>query len=232
MTRQLSRIALFALAALASAPAAAQSGASDQGTFRVYVQDTEVGTEEFTIRQVGSGETSEYTASGKISLRLPTGSLELTPRLRSRGLQADPTSYQVDVGGDSPRKIVGNVGEGRFSARIVTAAGEQLREYAASSGALVLDEGVAHHYFFLAQRTRSGRVPVIVPRENRQVMATVTSRGEEQVEVNGTRVALYHLVVQPTGAGPQHVWVDALNRVIRVEIPDRGYRAVRTELPR
>ncbi|HEX8831397.1 MAG TPA: hypothetical protein VF705_09545, partial [Longimicrobium sp.] len=189
-------------------------------------------TEEFTIRQVGSGETSEYTATGRISLRLPTGSLELTPRLRSRGLQADPTSYQVDVGGDSPRKIVGNVGEGRFSARIVTAAGEQLREYAASSGALVLDEGVAHHYFFLAQRTRSGRVPVIVPRENRQVMATVTSRGEERVDVNGTQVPLYHLVVQPAGAGPQHVWVDALNRVIRVEIPDRGYRAVRTELPR
>ena len=232
MTRQLSRIALFAVAALASAPAAAQSGASDQGTFRVYVQDTEVGTEEFTIRQSGSGETSEYTATGKVSLRLPSGSLELTPRLRSRGLQADPASYQVDVGGDSPRKIVGNVGEGRFSARIVTAAGEQLREYAASSGALVLDEGVAHHYFFLAQRTRSGRVPVIVPRENRQVMATVTSRGEEQVDVNGTRVSLYHLVVQPAGAGPQHVWVDALNRVIRVEIPDRGYRAVRTELPR
>jgi hypothetical protein len=232
MTTQLRRIALFAFAALAAAPAAAQTGASDQGTFRVYVQDAEVGTEEFTIRQVGSGETSEYTATGRISLRLPTGSLELTPRLRSRGLQADPTSYQVDVGGDSPRKIVGNVGEGRFSARIVTAAGEQLREYAASSGALVLDEGVAHHYFFLAQRTRSGRVPVIVPRENRQVMATVTSRGEERVEVNGAQVPLYHLVVQPAGAGPQHVWVDALNRVIRVEIPDRGYRAVRTELPR
>jgi hypothetical protein len=232
MTRTLSRIALFALAALAPAPAAAQSGASDQGTFRVYVQGTEVGTEEFTIRQSGSGETSEYTATGKVSLRLPTGSLELTPRLRSRGLQADPASYQVDVGGDSPRKIVGNVGDGRFSARIVTTAGEQLREYAASSGALVLDEGVAHHYYFLAQRTRSGRVPVIVPRENRQVMATVSSRGEEQVEVNGTRVSLYHLVVQPAGAGPQHVWVDALNRVIRVEIPDRGYRAERTELPR
>ena len=218
------------LAALAlAAPAAAQS---DTGTFRVYVQGQEVGTEEFTIRQAGSGESSEFTATGKVSLRLPGGSLELTPRLRARGLQANPAAYQVDVGGDSPRKIVGSVGDGRFSARIVTAAGEQLREYVASAGALVLDEGVAHHYFFLAQRTRSGRVPIIVPRENRQVVATVSSRGEESVDVNGTRAQLYHLVVHPAGAGPQHVWVDALNRVIKVEIPDRGYLAVRTEIPR
>jgi hypothetical protein len=229
---KLVRIALAVLAGLAPVSAGAQAGASDQGTFRVYVGDREVGTEEFTIRQIGSGETSEFTANGRVSLRLETGTLELTPRLRARGLSADPASYQVDVGGDSPRKIVGNVGGGRFSARIVTAAGEQLREYAASTGALVLDEGVAHHYFFLAQRLRSGRVPIIVPRENRQVMATVTSRGEERVDINGTQVSLYHLVVQPAGAGVQHVWVDALNRVIRVEIPDRGYRAVRTEIPR
>ena len=226
------RAALGAFAALAPLPASAQSGASDQGTFRVYVGGREVGTEEFQIRQAGSGEGSEFTASGHVALRLESGSLELTPRLRARGLGADPVSYQVDVGGDSPRKIVGSLGEGRFSARIVTASGEQLREYAASNGALVLDEGVAHHYFFLAQRLRTGRVPIIVPRENRQVMATVTSRGEEQVEVNGTRVSLYHLVVHPAGSGPADVWVDALNRVIRVEIPDRQYRAVRTEIPR
>lgn len=229
---KLLRAALVALAALAPATARAQSGASDQGTFRVYVGGREVGTEEFQIRQSGSGETSEFTATGRVALRLESGSLELTPRLRARGLSADPVSYQVDVGGDSPRKIVGNLGEGRFSARIVTAAGEQLREYAASAGALVLDEGVAHHYFFLAQRLRSGRVPIIVPRENRQVMATVASRGEERVEINGAQVSLYHLVVQPAGSGPHDVWVDALNRVIRVEIPDRGYRAVRTEVPR
>jgi hypothetical protein len=226
------RAVLGAFAVFAPVSVRAQAGASDQGTFRVYVGGRDVGTEEFQIRQAGSGEGSEFTATGRVALRLESGSLELTPRLRARGLGADPVSYQVDVGGDSPRKIVGSVGDGRFSARIVTAAGEQLREYAASTGALVLDEGVAHHYFFLAQRLRSGRVPIIVPRENRQVMATVASRGEEQVEINGTRVTLYHLVVHPSGSGPADVWVDALNRVIRVDIPDREYRAVRTEIPR
>ena len=226
----LTRSALLATV-LAAVPAAAQ-GASDQGTFRVSVAGSEVGTEEFSIRQAGTGASAEFTASGQVTLRLTSGSLQLTPRLRARGVQADPASYQVDIGGDSPRKIVGNIADGRFSARIVTPSGEQLREYVASSGAVILDEGIAHHYFFLAQRLHSGRVPVIIPRENTQVIATVTDRGEDRIQVAGTQVSAYHLVVEPRGRAAQHVWVDALNRVLRVEVPDRQYVAVRTEVPR
>lgn len=222
---------LATLAALAlAAPAAAQT--VDQGTFRVYVDDHEAGTEEFVITQAGSGTGQEATASGRVNVRLPEGSLELTPRLRTRGLPGDPVEYQVDVGGSSPRRIVGTVGEGRFSAKIVTPTGEQLREYVASSGAVILDEGIAHHYYFLAQRTHDGRVPVIVPRENRQVMATVASRGEERVQIAGSTVTLYHLVVMPQGGTEHHVWVDDLNRVLRVEVPARAYRAERTAVPR
>ena len=220
-----------ALAALAlTAPLSAQ--AVDAGTFRVFVEDRDVGTEEFSILQTGTGSGSETVATGRVRLRLPEGTLELDPRLRARGIGADPVEYQVSIGGTSPSRIVGTVGGGRFSARIVTATGEQLREYVASSGALVLDDGVAHHYFFLAQRTHAGRVPVIIPRENRQVMAQVTDRGEEAVDVGGTRATLFHLVVQPQGGDEHHVWVDALNRVVKVEIPARRYVAVRTEVPR
>lgn len=221
----------LALAA-AAAPLGAQGTVADQGTFRVSVDGRPVGTEEFTIRQTGTGASTEVVATGRVDLSLPTGSLVLVPRLRATGLQSDPVAYQVDVGGDSPSKIVGTLGAGRFSTRVITGTGEQLREYVASQGALVLDEGVAHHYYFLAQRLRNGRVPVIIPRENRQVMATVTYRGEEPVEVGDARASLFHLVVQVPGSGDRHVWVDALNRVIRVEIPDRSYLAVRTTLPR
>ncbi len=209
-----------------------QSAADDAGTFTVSVGGHAVGTEEFVIRQSGVGAAAEVVATGRVSLNLETGSLELVPRLRTTGFQADPVSYEVTVGGDSPRRITGTIGSGRFSARIVTASGEQMREYVASSGASVLDDGVAHHYYFLARRTRSGRVPILVPSENRQVMATVTDRGESRVNVNGAMVNLFHLVVTPDGGDERHVWVDALNRVIRVEIPARGYLAVRTEVPR
>jgi hypothetical protein len=228
--RFVARIA--ALATLLAAPLSAQAGTADQGTFRVLVGGREVGTEQFNIAQTGSGNGAVLVATGRVSLRLPTGSLELTPRLRATGVGADPVHYEVDVGGDSPQRIAGNIGGGRVSAKIVTASGEQLREYVASSGALVLDEGVAHHYYFLAQRLHNGRVPVIVPRENRQVIATVSSRGEETVQVGGASARLFHLVVQPQGGEEHHVWVDDLNRVIRVHVPSRQYEAVRTALPR
>jgi hypothetical protein len=231
------RLAIFSLGltmlsgALATG-ASAQTGAEDAGVFEIQVNGRGVGQEQFSLRQTGVGPNAEFVATGQVQVVLPAGSIDLTTRLRSSGFQADPVAYDVTVGGDAPRKIVGTVGSGRFSAKIVTPAGEQLREYVASSGATILDEGVAHHYYFLARRTRNGRVPILIPRENRQVMAQVTDRGEEQVTINGTSVALYHLVVEPDGGEDRHVWVDALGRVIRVEIPDRDYTAVRTEIPR
>jgi hypothetical protein len=221
---------LSALLLVAPLPLAAQT--VDQGTFRVSVDGRDVGTEEFTITQSGTGAVAVTLASGKVDLRLAEGTLQLTPRLRAQGVGADPVQYQVDVAGDAPERVVGTIGGGRVSAKIVTAAGEQLREYVASAGAVVLDDGVAHHYYFLATRTHAGRVPIIVPRENRQVMATVSSRGEESVQVGGRAVRLFHLLVQPQGGTEANVWVDDLNRVIKVEIPGRRYLAERTELPR
>jgi hypothetical protein len=224
------RAALLLIPLLAAVPASAQ--AVDRGTFRVYVDEHEVGSETFTITQNGSGAVAVTLADGRVDLRLAEGSLQLVPRLRAQGVGADPIQYQVDVSGDAPQRVVGTIGGGRVSAKIVTPAGEQLREYVASSGAVVLDDGVAHHYYFLAQRTHHGRIAVIIPRENRQVMAMVTDRGEEAVQIAGSSVRLFHLVVQPQGGQQSDVWVDALNRVIKVENASRRYRAVRTELPR
>ena len=210
----------------------AQTGTEDEGTFEVLVNNRPVGTEQFSIRQAGVGAGAQFVATGRVQVLLPTGNLDLTPRLVSSGFQADPVSYEVTVAGDAARRIVGTIGSGRFTAKIVTPSGEQLREFVASSGATVVDEGVAHHYYFLARRTREGRVPILIPRENRQVMAQVSDRGEEQMNIRGTNVTLYHLVVMPDGGEARHVWVDSLGRVIRVEIPDRSYIALRTELPR
>jgi hypothetical protein len=215
-----------------ASPIAAQTGAEDSGTFDISVNGRQVGTEQFSIQQSGAGSSAQYVATGHIQVLLPAGSLDLNSRLLASGFQAEPVKYDVTVGGDAPRRIVGTVGNGRFSASIITPAGEQLREYVASSGGTVLDEGIAHHYYFLARLTRNGRVPILVPRENRQAMAQVSDQGEQVMTIHGTEVTLYHLLVRPDGGEDRHVWVDALGRVIRVEIPDRNYLAVRTELPR
>lgn len=212
-------------------PAAAQTGASDSGTFLISVGGRQVGTEEFNIVQTGVGANSEIVATGRVRVQLPTGMVELTPRLRATGFDANPVSYEVAVGGTSPRRVIVSVASGRVSARTLTAAGEQMREYLASPGAIMLDDGLAHQYYFLARRMRNGKIPVIIPRENRQVMATVSGQGEEQVQIGDQRVSLFHLVVTPTGGDERHVWVDALGRVIKVQIPARNYVAVRSEIP-
>lgn len=222
---------LLLAAAMAPGGAAAQFGASDTGAFDVRIGGRSVGTEEFNIQQSGGGSGAEIVATGRVNLVIPTGTLDLTTSLRTTGFQAEPVSYEVAIGGSSPRKIVGSVGNGRFSARIATPSGEQLREYVVSSGATVLDDAVAHHYYFLARRMRNGRIPIIVPRENRQVLATVRDVGEEQVTLADTTVTLYHLEVEPDGGEIRHVWLDDLGRVIKVEIPSSGYMAVRTEIP-
>lgn len=230
-TFRLPALLLVALPLVAVPPAAAQTGMDDRGTFDVLIGGRRVGSEDFAIQQTGVGESTEIVASARVHVQLPTGTLDLGPRLRTTGFQAQPVTYEVAVGGTSPRKIVGTIGSGRFSARIVTPSGEEMREYLASNGATVLDDGVAHHYYFLARRVRSGRIPIIIPRENRQVMATVTSEGEERVQIGSTTASLYHLVIRPDGGEERHVWVDALSRVIKVEIPARDYAAVRTVLP-
>jgi hypothetical protein len=230
--RVLAALLASLLVGLVAPPAApGQIGVDDEGTFEILINGRAAGSEQFSIRQSGIGANAEFVATGRVQVFHPTGSLDLTPRLRATGFQADPVTYEVVVGGESPRRIVGSIGGGRFSARIVTPVGEQLRESIASPGALVLDEGVAHHYYFLARRTRSGRLPILIPRENRQVMAEVIDRGEERLTIRGTPVNLYRLLVRTDAGDERHVWVDSLGRVIRVEIPARGYVAVRTEIP-
>lgn len=213
-------------------PAAAQTVTLDEGVFRILVNDREIGTETFSIKRNGTGEDAVTIAQGRVT-RNGDGGEELTSALEVSGPALRPAAYQVTVRGAEPQKVFGRLVGGRFRAQIMSSSGEMMREYLAGQGALVIDEGIAHHYYFLAARPdgEGFRVPVIIPRENRQVTAQVTSRGSEGVEVAGQRIQARHLVVAP-GEGPvTHVWADAEGRILRVEIPSRNHAAVRSELP-
>ncbi|NIP78666.1 MAG: hypothetical protein GWM90_05455, partial [Gemmatimonadetes bacterium] len=52
------------LSTLAAADAQAQTTVIDEGTFRLSVRGTPVGTETFTIRRSGSGENTTTVAQG------------------------------------------------------------------------------------------------------------------------------------------------------------------------
>ncbi len=220
---------------ITATPAAlqAQGTVLDRGSFRLTVAGQEVGTETFTIRQDGTGPTGITIAQGTVTLDTGNVAQEFTSWLRLTPGAGRTAEYRLNVQGSAHEQITGAMAGGRFSARIVSPAGEQMREYLASDGAIVVDEGIAHQYYFLARRAGSttARVPVLVPRQSRQILVTVTSSGTQPLDIAGRRVDARRLVVSANGLTTHEVWVDGDGRVLRVAIPSSGFVATRTSLP-
>jgi hypothetical protein len=210
-------------------PASAQTVTVDEGTFRVLVGGREVGTETFTIRQNGTGADAVVIAQGRVNL---PEAAEVLANVQFGGAMLRPVAYDVELRGSGARRIRAAIAGGRASARTVSAGGEAMKEYLVSDGAVLLDEGVAHHHYFLARRAAGGatRVPVIIPRENRQVQATVSAGGEENISIGGNSVRARKLTIELTGGDTRTIWVDGSNRVLKVEIPAKSYVAVRSSL--
>lgn len=211
-------------------PATAQTVTVDEGTFRVLVGGREVGVETFSIRQNGTGADAVVIAQGRVAL---PEAAEVLANVQFGGTVLRPVAYDVELRGAEARRIRAAIAGSRASARTVSAGGETMKEYLVSDGAVLLDDGVAHHYYFVARRAAGGAntMPVIIPRENRQVQATVTSAGEESVSIGGGSVRGHKLTVTLTGDDARTVWVDANGRVLKVEVPARRYVAVRSALP-
>ncbi|HET9438896.1 MAG TPA: hypothetical protein VFO52_01925 [Longimicrobiales bacterium] len=231
MRTQLYVVAALTLAAVA--PAEGQTVTLDEGSFRISVGGREVGTEVFSIRQNGSGQNAVIIAVGRVVLDSDKGPQELSSELQVAGATLRPAAYEVRVQGASAEQIKGRVVGGRFSAQIVSPAGEQMREYLAGEGAVVADEGVAHQYYFMARRAdgKSTRMPVIIPRLNRQVVADVRDSGPEKIAIAGRSFEARKYTISPAGQPAREIWVDAEGRVLRLEIPDRKFVAQRVAAP-
>ena len=218
--------------ALAPLPARAQ-GVLDRGSFRLTLAGQEVGTESFSIRQDGSGPGAVTVAQATVALDTGRVEQQLTSWLRVAPSAARTAEYRLNVQGSAQQQITGTVAGGRFSARIVSPSGEMMREYLAGDGAIVVDDGLVHQYYFLAQRAGSAttRVPLLIPRESRQVVTTVTAAGNDPIEIGGRRVDARLLRVSGAGLPERELWVDGRGRVLRLAVPSRGFVATRTSLP-
>jgi len=228
LARTATIIVLAALLGVAS-HAAAQTTVIDEGTFRLSVRGTPVGTETFTIRRTGAGASAAVVAQGRIIL--DTGE-QTRALLQVDGPGLRPAAYQIEATGPAPQTIRGQTAGNRFRAQIVSPTGETMREYLISEGAIILDDGVAHHHYFIAARAAGGGpIPIIVPAQNRQVTGTVRDAGQETVDIAGQRVSARRLVFEPAGMPARTLWVDGEGRMLRLAIPDNGYTAERTALP-
>lgn len=219
-----------ALVALLSTSAAAQTTVVDEGTFVLRENGREVGREIFSIRRSGTGPGAVVIAQGRVDLGEAD---DLVTSLEVSGEGFRPATYAVQVEGSEPQRIAGRVSGGRFSARIISPAGEMMREYLAGEGAVIIDEGVAHQYYFISQRLRGDAftVPVIIPRQSRQVSASVSVGAAESISIGGQSVTARRLEVRPAGLPSRSVWIDAAGRILRLEIADRGMVAERLAAP-
>ena len=119
----------------------------DQGVFQLSVNGQPVGSEEFVIQRTGSGAAQTTLARGTLTLSGAT----ISTQLQVTGLDLSVFRYSVQVTGEDARSVnVARTGN-RLQARTVAPWGEELREYRATGQTLLLDRGVAHHYFLLSR---------------------------------------------------------------------------------
>lgn len=223
---------LLAVIGALPTPGTAQTVTVDEGTFSLTVGGRAAGTETFVIRRVGMGADTRIIAQGRVEISLAEGNLVMEPVLAAAE-SLSLASYQNKVSGIRQEDFtVAGMADRRFQARTVSPRGEQVQEYRAASGTILIEEMVAHHYFLLGARleTAGGTLPVIVPGQGRQLQLEFTVGGTETIQVGGAGVEARRVQVR-VGEHTREVWFDLRGRVLRVDDPERGYRAERTTRP-
>ena len=101
-----------------------------------------------------------------------------------------------------------------------------------TTGALLLDDEVIHHHWFLALRSRNGSIPVVVPRQgNVQGTVTMSTVGQETLQIGNHDLAATHLRATMSGGQVHDLWVDGSGRLLKVALPAKGLVAVRDDPP-
>ena len=214
-----------------ASPASAQDPSMvDRGRFEILIGGSARGQESFAIRRQGE----QYMAVGRTSLEgenllvlsaevgLRTDARFMPVRYEFRTLQR-PTSTTIAVRSGNRIRVTTSNQEG-----------ERMTEVLADRGIVLIQTGVAHHYWFLIRRFgnaeagRGGTVDALTP---------------DDVKRSGIRLEAVEEVELAFPAGPvvearrhdiligdtRHiVWTErSTGRVLRAEIPERAWVAIR-----
>jgi hypothetical protein len=210
--------------------AAAQGIVVDQGQFQIWVGGAEAGTEDFVIRRAGLGSGDAVFANGTVRLAIGGGVQEMSPLLRATPPDGAADSYQITVSGEGAVQIHLARSGRRFVATLRSRAGDEDREFQARPDTRVLEMDVAHHYYFLRDVRPGREIHVLEPRSRRQLVLSAESRANEELKLGPNVVTARRMTFKSDGDDDRVVWFDRQGRVLRVEIPSRGYVAERTDL--
>jgi len=217
---------LFALALL-------QAGAGttmDEGVLVVRVDTLEVARESFRLShgRLSRGEPG-WTLATTIRYDRARPVIVLAPILE---VNADtmPATLQYDVADPrQPSRILGELGRGRFTVRLVARATERAREFPTGQRAVVLDDSVFAPYVFAAWRASSdpASLTAIFPRGLRRQAVQIRDLGLASTTLNRDPARLRHITVGGEGQDAVNLWLDEAGRLMKVEIPSRHLSAER-----
>jgi hypothetical protein len=205
-------------------------GAIDEGIFVVREDTIEVARESFRLSQGrlargGAG----WTMATTIRYDRARPVIVLAPILEVNS-DTLPATLQYDVADPrQPSRILGELGRGRFSVRLVSRATERAREFPTGQRAAVLDDSVFALYLFAAWRASAEPSPLtaIVPRGLRRETIQVQDHGVAPTTLNRDPATLRHVSVTGGPNAVVHLWLDAAGRLMKVEIPSRRLTAER-----
>jgi len=217
---------LFALALF-------QAGAGttmDEGVLVVRVDTLEVARESFRLShgRLSRGEPG-WTLATTIRYDRARPVVVLAPILEVNS-DTMPATLQYDVADPrQPSRILGELGRGRFTVRLVARATERAREFPTGQRAVVLDDSVFAPYVFAAWRASSepASLTAIFPRGLRREAVQISDLGIASTTLNRDPARLRHITVGVEGQDTVSLWVDEAGRLMKVEIPSRHLSAER-----
>ena len=223
--------------ALAALPAGAwaQGVVVDQGTFAVSLDGRRVGSEEFTIRRAGFDRDDALFATATVDVTRDDGRQQVRLLLRATPFDGLPKCegtepcYQVDVEGAGALSLRLGLSGRRYVARIVDSVGEEIREFPAAPETRILEQDVAHLYYFLRGVGMGATSPILTPMSRTRSHLRAEASIQEQIQL-GPNVVQARRVEFAAGEDLHIVWYDRFGRVLRVSVPARGYLAERTDL--
>jgi hypothetical protein len=231
LMRSLGITALFAVALASPHPGSAQGVVVDEGSFAVTIRGRSAGTEEFTIRRAGLGRDAAIFANGTVTLTRDGRRQVISPLLRATPPDGVVSQYQVGVVGVDALDLRLRLAQRHYVAVIQSAAGEEQREFSAHPETRVLEVDVAHHYYFLRDVREGSTTPVLEPRLRGHAQLVAGAASDDELRLGETPVSTRRVQFS-SGEDRRVVWFDRVGRVLRVEIPGRGYVAERVDLVR
>lgn len=202
----------------------------DQGTLVIHQDSVDVAHEGFRLtagRLSSGGPGWALAATVRYDRVRPV--LSLAPILEV-GADSLPLALQYDVADPrEPLRILGQLGRGRLTVRLIARSVERAREFPAGGNTVVLDDSVYAFYVFAAWRARAepATINAIFPRALRRETLTVRDLGLAPVSVNSAPVTLRHVTIAGGLNALVHVWLDAAGHVQRIDIPSRHVVAER-----